>query len=147
MYILYICVHFIFFEHFEHCYIRHGIFSPSHSHTVNLLSALPLQCLDVLLMVPVEPGSQQCQGVNMDCVHTLVLFMERRLDSVREKVIYREEPEPWDRLFLLKWPEGLFLVCLLFRVIKSRRSWLRSSICWQKAAGLTEKHVITSGSM
>ncbi|KAM8729564.1 chaperone Ric-8A isoform 1-T2 [Acanthopagrus schlegelii] len=58
-------------------------------HTVNLLSALPLQCLDVLLMVPVEPGSQQCQGVNMDCVHTLMLFMERRLDSgdkIKEKL-------------------------------------------------------------
>lgn len=52
------------------------------SHTVNLLSALPLQCLDVLLMVPLEPGSEQCKGVNMDCVHTLVLFMERRLESV-----------------------------------------------------------------
>ncbi|XP_031699049.1 synembryn-A-like [Anarrhichthys ocellatus] len=50
-------------------------------HTVNLLSALPLQCLDVLLLVPLEPDSKQCQGVNMDCVHTLVLFMERRLDS------------------------------------------------------------------
>uniref|UniRef100_A0A3B5KH33 Synembryn n=1 Tax=Takifugu rubripes TaxID=31033 RepID=A0A3B5KH33_TAKRU len=50
-------------------------------HTVNLLSALPLQCLDVLLMVPVGPGSEQCLGVNMDCVHTLVLFMERRLES------------------------------------------------------------------
>ncbi|XP_041818074.1 synembryn-A [Chelmon rostratus] len=58
-------------------------------HTVNLLSALPLQCLDVLLMVPLEPGSQQCQGVNMDCVHTLVLFMERRLESgdkIKEKL-------------------------------------------------------------
>ncbi|XP_073346469.1 chaperone Ric-8A [Pagrus major] len=58
-------------------------------HTVNLLSALPLQCLDVLLMVPVEPGSQQCQGVNMDCVHTLVMFMEKRLDSgdkIKEKL-------------------------------------------------------------
>ncbi|XP_076615522.1 chaperone Ric-8A [Chaetodon auriga] len=58
-------------------------------HTVNLLSALPLQCLDVLLMVPPEPGSQQCQGVNMDCVHTLVLFMERRLESgdkIKEKL-------------------------------------------------------------
>ncbi|XP_056885358.1 synembryn-A isoform X3 [Takifugu flavidus] len=50
-------------------------------HTVNLLSALPLQCLDVLLMAPVGPGSEQCLGVNMDCVHTLVLFMERRLES------------------------------------------------------------------
>ncbi|XP_035520085.1 synembryn-A isoform X2 [Morone saxatilis] len=50
-------------------------------HTINLLSALPLQCLDVLLMVPLQPGSQQCQGVNMDCVHALVQFMERRLES------------------------------------------------------------------
>ncbi|KAK2820311.1 hypothetical protein Q5P01_023270 [Channa striata] len=50
-------------------------------HTVNLLSALPLQCLDVLLTVPLEPDSEQCQGVNMDCVHTLLMFMERRLES------------------------------------------------------------------
>lgn len=56
---------------------------PVVSHTVNLLSALPLQCLDVLLMVPPEPGSEQRHGVNMDCVHTLVLFMERRLETVR----------------------------------------------------------------
>ncbi|XP_039991084.1 synembryn-A isoform X2 [Xiphias gladius] len=58
-------------------------------HTVNLLSALPLQCLDVLLMVPLEPHSEQCQGVNMDCVHTLLTFMERRLelgDKIKEKL-------------------------------------------------------------
>lgn len=55
---------------------------PATSHAVNLLSALPLQCLDVLLMVPPEPDSQQCRGVNMDCVHTLLMFMERRLESV-----------------------------------------------------------------
>uniref|UniRef100_A0A3B4ZK48 Synembryn n=1 Tax=Stegastes partitus TaxID=144197 RepID=A0A3B4ZK48_9TELE len=58
-------------------------------HTVNLLSALPLQCLDVLLMVPLGPDSKQCQGVNMDCVHTLLMFMERRLESgdkVKEKL-------------------------------------------------------------
>ncbi|XP_054625467.1 synembryn-A isoform X2 [Dunckerocampus dactyliophorus] len=58
-------------------------------HTVNLLSALPLQCLDVLLMVPLELDSEQCQGVNMDCVHTLLLFMERRLeagDKAKEKL-------------------------------------------------------------
>ncbi|KAM9837140.1 chaperone Ric-8A-like isoform 1-T1 [Aulostomus maculatus] len=50
-------------------------------HTVNLLSVLPLQCLDVLLLGPLHPDSEQCQGVNMDCVHTLLLFMERRLES------------------------------------------------------------------
>ncbi|XP_056153395.1 synembryn-A isoform X2 [Lampris incognitus] len=58
-------------------------------HTVNLLSALPLQCLDVLLLVPPDPDSQQSKGVNMDCVHTLLDFMERRLDSgdrVKEKL-------------------------------------------------------------
>lgn len=52
---------------------------------MNLLSALPLQCLDVLLMVPLELGSEQCRGINMDCVHTLVLFMERRLESVGQR--------------------------------------------------------------
>ncbi|CAK6964240.1 synembryn-A [Scomber scombrus] len=58
-------------------------------HSVNLLTALPLQCLDVLLMVPPQPNSEQCQGVNMDCVHTLLIFMERRLESgdkVKEKL-------------------------------------------------------------
>ncbi|KAL3967640.1 angiogenin [Sarotherodon galilaeus] len=58
-------------------------------HTVNLLSALPLQCLDVLLTVPLEPDSEQCEGVNMDCVHTLLMFMERRLeagDKIKEKL-------------------------------------------------------------
>ncbi|XP_041672339.1 synembryn-A-like [Cheilinus undulatus] len=58
-------------------------------HTVNLLSALPLQCLDVLLVAPIQADSQQSQGVNMDCVHILLSFMERRLDSgdkVKEKL-------------------------------------------------------------
>ncbi|XP_061119968.1 synembryn-A-like isoform X1 [Syngnathus typhle] len=58
-------------------------------HTVNLLSALPLQCLDVLLMVPLQPDSEQCHGLNMDCVQILLLFMERRLESgdkVKEKL-------------------------------------------------------------
>nr|XP_004571454.2 synembryn-A [Maylandia zebra] len=58
-------------------------------HTVNLLSALPLQCLDVLLTVPLEPDSEQCKGVNMDCIHTLLMFMERRLeagDKIKEKL-------------------------------------------------------------
>uniref|UniRef100_A0A8C2YX94 Synembryn n=1 Tax=Cyclopterus lumpus TaxID=8103 RepID=A0A8C2YX94_CYCLU len=65
------------------------ISSQSRSHTVNLLSALPLQCLDVLLMVPLGPDSKQGPGVNLDCVHILVLFMERRLetgDKMKEKL-------------------------------------------------------------
>lgn len=58
-------------------------------HTVNLLSALPLQCLDVLLQAPLAPGSEQLNGVNMDCVQNLLLFMERRLEQgekVKEKL-------------------------------------------------------------
>ncbi|KAF4093189.1 hypothetical protein AMELA_G00030080 [Ameiurus melas] len=48
--------------------------------TVNVLSALPLQCLDVLLSAHLSEGSRESGGVNMDCVHSLLLFMERRLD-------------------------------------------------------------------
>ncbi|XP_076008093.1 chaperone Ric-8A-like [Genypterus blacodes] len=58
-------------------------------HAVNLLSALPLQCLDVLLTAPMQPDSHEYHGVNMDCVHTLLMFMERRLDSgdkIKEKL-------------------------------------------------------------
>uniref|UniRef100_A0A8C1K2U1 Synembryn n=1 Tax=Cyprinus carpio TaxID=7962 RepID=A0A8C1K2U1_CYPCA len=51
-------------------------------HTVNVLSALPLQCLDVLLSVRVSEGSKESGGVNMDCVHTLLLFMEKRMDRI-----------------------------------------------------------------
>uniref|UniRef100_A0AAZ3R581 Synembryn n=2 Tax=Oncorhynchus tshawytscha TaxID=74940 RepID=A0AAZ3R581_ONCTS len=58
-------------------------------HTVNVLSALPLQCLDVLLSVRLTEGSQEWEGVNMDTVHTLLTFMERRLDrgqKLKEKL-------------------------------------------------------------
>ncbi|XP_070704640.1 chaperone Ric-8A [Pempheris klunzingeri] len=50
-------------------------------HTVNLLSALPLTCLDVLVSVRVEQASHKCEGVNMDCVHELLVFMDRRLNK------------------------------------------------------------------
>ncbi len=58
-----------------------------HRHTVNVLSALPLQCLDVLLSVRLSEGSMESGGVNMDCVHTLLLFMEKRLDRVRKSAL------------------------------------------------------------
>uniref|UniRef100_A0A3Q1F8Z9 Synembryn n=1 Tax=Acanthochromis polyacanthus TaxID=80966 RepID=A0A3Q1F8Z9_9TELE len=59
-------------------------------HTVNLLSALPLTCLDVLLSVRPDQTSHQWGGVNMDCVHSLLLFMDRRLtrgQKLKEKLI------------------------------------------------------------
>ncbi|XP_071357569.1 chaperone Ric-8A isoform X2 [Trachinotus anak] len=58
-------------------------------HTVNILSALPLTCLDVLISVHVDQASHRCGGVNMDCVHTLLLFMDRRLNrsqKLKEKL-------------------------------------------------------------
>uniref|UniRef100_A0A3B4XMF4 Synembryn n=1 Tax=Seriola lalandi dorsalis TaxID=1841481 RepID=A0A3B4XMF4_SERLL len=58
-------------------------------HTVNILSALPLTCLDVLISVRVDQASHRCEGVNMDCVHTLLLFMDRRLNrasKLKEKL-------------------------------------------------------------
>ncbi|KAM4634169.1 chaperone Ric-8A [Polymixia lowei] len=58
-------------------------------HTVNVLLALPLQCLDVLLSVRVDEVSREWEGVNMDCVHTLLVFMEKRLDrgqKLKEKL-------------------------------------------------------------
>ncbi|MED6266840.1 hypothetical protein CHARACLAT_006100 [Characodon lateralis] len=58
-------------------------------HTVNILSALPLTCLDVLLAVPLDQASHKYEGVNMDCVHALLLFMDRRLNrgqKLKEKL-------------------------------------------------------------
>uniref|UniRef100_A0A3B5LL49 Synembryn n=1 Tax=Xiphophorus couchianus TaxID=32473 RepID=A0A3B5LL49_9TELE len=55
-------------------------------HTVNILSALPLTCLDVMLAVPVGQASHQYEGVNMDCVHALLLFMDRRLNRQGQKL-------------------------------------------------------------
>ena len=52
------------------------------SHTVNLLGNLPLPSLDVLLMPKVQQGSIEHMGVNMDAVHMLLHFMEKRLDRV-----------------------------------------------------------------
>ncbi|XP_048868911.1 synembryn-A [Brienomyrus brachyistius] len=59
------------------------------SHTVNLLSALPLEYLDVLLSVPLSEGSLEWEGFNMECVHSLLLFMEQRLqrnDKLKERL-------------------------------------------------------------
>ncbi|XP_067285817.1 synembryn-A [Pseudorasbora parva] len=60
-------------------------------HAANMLSALPLSCLDVLVSVPLGPDSQQMNGVNMDCVHNLLIYMERKLEQ-GEKVKERLTP-------------------------------------------------------
>ncbi|XP_073774216.1 chaperone Ric-8A isoform X2 [Danio rerio] len=60
-------------------------------HAANTLSALPLSCLDVLVCVPLAPDSHQINGANMDCVHNLLTYMERKLEQ-GEKVKERLTP-------------------------------------------------------
>uniref|UniRef100_A0A671R900 Synembryn n=1 Tax=Sinocyclocheilus anshuiensis TaxID=1608454 RepID=A0A671R900_9TELE len=55
-------------------------------HAVNMLSALPLSCLDVLVSVPLAPDSHQTNGANTDCVHNLLMYMERKLEQVKERL-------------------------------------------------------------
>ncbi len=52
---------------------------------MNMLSALPLSCLDVLVSVSLAPDSQQMNGANMDCVHNLLVYMERKLEQVKRE--------------------------------------------------------------
>lgn len=54
-------------------------------HAANMLSALPLSCLDVLVSVSLAPDSQQMNGANMDCVHNLLMYMERKLQQVKRE--------------------------------------------------------------
>lgn len=64
-----------------HCVLNHYHFFSS-SHTINLLSNLPVQCLDVLIDVPVQGGMETYGGKNMDIVQILLDFMEKRMDKV-----------------------------------------------------------------
>ncbi|XP_020311986.1 synembryn-B-like isoform X1 [Oncorhynchus kisutch] len=53
----------------------------AHSHAINLLSNLPVPCLDVLIDVPVQGGQEEYSGKNMDVVQVLLDFMEKRIDK------------------------------------------------------------------
>ncbi|MBN3298881.1 RIC8A protein, partial [Amia calva] len=83
-------------------------------HTVNVLSALPLSCLDVLVSVRLGPGSVEYLGINMDCVEALLGFMERRLER-GEKLRERLTPV-------------LNLLTESSRVHRETRRYLRSKI-------------------
>ncbi|XP_043944080.1 synembryn-B isoform X2 [Protopterus annectens] len=51
------------------------------SHAINLLSNIPISCLDVLISVPSEAGSKEHNGENMEAVQVLLDFMEKRIDK------------------------------------------------------------------
>ncbi|XP_018610426.1 chaperone Ric-8B isoform X2 [Scleropages formosus] len=52
----------------------------AHSHAINLLSNMPVYCLDVLIDLPVRGGLEQHGGKNMEVVQALLDFMEKRID-------------------------------------------------------------------
>ncbi|XP_062860825.1 synembryn-B isoform X2 [Trichomycterus rosablanca] len=52
----------------------------AHSHAINLLSNLPVSCLDVLI-VSEQEGLEKYGGKNMDTLDVLVDFMEKRIDK------------------------------------------------------------------
>ncbi|KPP78534.1 synembryn-B-like [Scleropages formosus] len=54
----------------------------AHSHAINLLSNMPVYCLDVLIDLPVRGGLEQHGGKNMEVVQALLDFMEKRIDRV-----------------------------------------------------------------
>lgn len=62
------------------------------SHTVNLLGNLPLKCLDVLLTLEPHEGSLEFLGVNMDVIHALLSFLEKRLHQVGRRPCYGSGP-------------------------------------------------------
>ncbi|KAF5888254.1 synembryn-A-like isoform X1, partial [Clarias magur] len=58
--------------------------------TVNVLSALPLQCLDVLLSARLSEGSRDSGGVNMDCILPPlrdVALRPEQGDTIRNKLV------------------------------------------------------------
>ncbi|XP_061780555.1 chaperone Ric-8B [Nerophis lumbriciformis] len=52
-----------------------------HSHTINVLSNLPVPCMDVLIDLPVQGGVETYGGKNMDAIQVLLDFMEKRIDK------------------------------------------------------------------
>ncbi|XP_061750229.1 synembryn-B [Nerophis ophidion] len=52
-----------------------------HSHTINVLSNLPVPCMDVLIDLPVQGGVEAYGGKNMDAIQVLLDFMEKRIDK------------------------------------------------------------------
>ncbi|KAJ8373634.1 hypothetical protein SKAU_G00042140 [Synaphobranchus kaupii] len=53
----------------------------AHSHAVNLLSNMPVACLDVLIDTPMQGGLSEYDGKNMEAVQVLLDFMEKRIDK------------------------------------------------------------------
>ncbi|XP_006633132.2 synembryn-B isoform X1 [Lepisosteus oculatus] len=53
----------------------------AHSHAINLLSNIPVSCLDVLINVQSQGGLEEYNGKNMDVIQVLLDFMEKRIDK------------------------------------------------------------------
>ncbi|XP_030645934.1 chaperone Ric-8B [Chanos chanos] len=53
----------------------------AHSHAINLLSNLPVHCMDVLINVPKQGGLEEYGGKNLEAVQVLMDFMVKRIDK------------------------------------------------------------------
>ncbi|KAG2459796.1 RIC8B protein, partial [Polypterus senegalus] len=53
-----------------------------HSNAINLLSNIPVTCLNVLIDFPTCDQTDEYHEKNMDAIHVLVNFMEKRIDKV-----------------------------------------------------------------
>ncbi|XP_051790498.1 synembryn-B isoform X2 [Erpetoichthys calabaricus] len=62
-----------------------------HSNAINLLSNIPVTCLDVLIDFPTCDQTDEYHEKNMDAIHVLVNFMEKRIDKGEN---YREGLTP-----------------------------------------------------
>lgn len=80
------------------------------------------------------------------CAHANHVHGEASGLGIVERSVEKHYWELFPNTLTVTWIFFLF-VCLNLRVIRSKRSSHRYSICWQRAAGPTEKHAITSDNM
>lgn len=68
-------------------YIQRIPFKISFSNAINLLSNVPVSCLDVLISPSTQEEAKETDvkynGMNMDAIQVLLKFMEKRIDKVR----------------------------------------------------------------
>lgn len=68
-------------------YIQRITFKISFSNAINLLSNVPVSCLDVLISPSTQEEARETDvkynGMNMDAIQVLLKFMEKRIDKVR----------------------------------------------------------------
>lgn len=67
--------------------MNENVFKICFSNAINLLSNVPVSCLDVLISPSTQEDPEDTDikynGMNMDAIQVLLKFMEKRIDKVR----------------------------------------------------------------